>query len=509
MAGRRNLSLEAPLWMRLHYAVMTALPKGSPNGDVLAILRIVRGWNQRTLAVAAQMRPATLSNFERGEKPLPTPTLERLLAVMGLPSALLARTLAFLDEARSAPPPADSVAEEIEAAAAAFGKASADLYRRGLTLFTAQGTALAERSLGRGLWERLQRYGAAERRAIVRENPEFWSWGLCELLCDESVKAAADDAAKALDLADLAVLVAGLVPGPEGGPPRLRGWAWAFLGNARRVHGNLVAADEAFARSRELWEAGASGDSGLLDESRLLDLEASLRRDQRRLHDALALLDRALVIGGGKGAGHVLVIRAKTLEEMGDYEGAVATLRLADPLIDGEKDPRLRWCQQFNLLENLCQTGRIAEASPRLLDLRELTVRRGNKLDLVHLRWLEGRVAAGLGQVDEAVSAFHEVRATLVEKGIAYDTALVSLELAVLLAKQGRSGEVKSLARLMAPIFQAQGVHREALSAIALFRRAAEQEAVSVELARDILEFLRRSQHDPELRFERREEAVP
>jgi transcriptional regulator with XRE-family HTH domain len=455
------LYLEGPLWIRLHYAVMAALPKGSPNGDVLAILRIVRGWNQRTLAVAAQVRPATLSNFERGKKPLPTPTLERLLAVMGLPPALLARTLAFLEDARSARRPPDSVAEEIEAAAAAFGRASADLYRRGLTLFTAQGTALQERSLGRGLWERLQRYGAGERRAIVRENPQFWSWGLCELLCDESVKAAADDAAKASDLADLAVLVAGLVPGPEGGPPRLRGWAWAFLGNARRVHGNLVAADEAFARSRALWEAGSSGDSGLLDESRLLDLEASLRQAQRRFHDALALLDRALAIGGGKGAGHVLVIRAKTLEEMGDYEGAVATLRLADPLIDGEKDPRLRWCQQFNLLANLCHTQRPAEASLMFPRLRQLTVRRANKLELVHLRWLEGRVAAGLGQVDEAVSAFHEVRVKFAEEGIAYDTALVCLELAVLLAKQGRSGEVKALTRLMAPIFQAQGVHGE------------------------------------------------
>jgi tetratricopeptide (TPR) repeat protein len=509
MAGRRNLYLEEPLWMRLHYAVMTALPKDSPNGDVLSILRIVRGWNQRALAAAAQMRPATLSNFERGEKPLPTPTLERLLAVMGLPSAMLARTLAFLEEARSTRQPPESVAQEIEEAAAAFGNAWADMYRRALTRFTVQGTALAERCQGHGLWERLQRYGAGERRAIVRENPQFWSWGLCELLCDESVKAAADDAAKALDLADLAVLVAGLVPGPDGGPPRLQAWAWAFVGNARRVHGNLVAADEAFARSRELWEAGASGDSGLLDEARLLDLEASLRRDQRRLPDALALLDRALAIGGGKGAGHILVIRAKTLMEMGDSEGAVATLRQAALFVDGERDPRLLWCLQFNLLENLYLTGRLAEALQMFPEVRKLASRLGYKMDLIRIRWLEGSVAARLGQVDEAVSALYEVRARFVEESIAYDAALVSLELAVLLAEHGRSGEVKSLARLMAPIFQAQGVHREALSAIALFRRAAEQETVSFELARDILEFLRRSQHDPELRFERREEAVP
>jgi hypothetical protein len=102
---------------------------------------------------------------------------------------------------------------------------------------------------------------------------------LCVLLCEESARAAARDARKAVDLAELALLVAGRVPGPEAWRLRLQGWASAFLGNARRAQGNLAAAEAAFARSHKLWQAGAPGDPGLLDGSRLVELEAWPPRD--------------------------------------------------------------------------------------------------------------------------------------------------------------------------------------------------------------------------------------
>jgi len=130
-----------------------------------------------------------------------------------------------------------------------------------------------------------------------------------------------------------------------------------------------------------------------------------------------------------------------------------------------------------------------------------MTVRLGNELDFVRLHWLEARVFAGMGQFEEAVAAFRQVRGEFAARGIAYDTALVSLELAGLLAEQGRAGEVKSLARQMAFIFKAQGVHREALTALSMFRKAAEEEAVTAELARSVLDFLQRARRDPALRF--------
>jgi hypothetical protein len=54
----------------------------------------------------------------------------------------------------------------------------------------------------------------------------------------------------------------------------------------------------------------------------------------------------------------------------------------------------------------------------------------------------------------------------------------------------------------MAPIFQAHGIHREALAALTLFRQAAERERVTAEFPRDLLGYLRQARNNPELRFE-------
>jgi hypothetical protein len=61
---------------------------------------------------------------------------------------------------------------------------------------------------------------------------------------------------------------------------------------------------------------------------------------------------------------------------------------------------------------------------------------------------------------------------------------------------------VRGLARQMAPIFKAQGIHQEALAALRLFCKAAEQEAATVEMVRRVVEYLYRARHNPELRLE-------
>ena len=64
----------------------------------------------------------------------------------------------------------------------------------------------------------------------------------------------------------------------------------------------------------------------LLDDARVFDLEASLRREQGRFHEALGLLDQALVLVRGEQAQRVLLNRATVLEALGDFEGAVISL---------------------------------------------------------------------------------------------------------------------------------------------------------------------------------------
>ena len=142
----------------------------------------------------------------------------------------------------------------------------------------------------------------------------------------------------------------------------------------------------------------------------------------------------------------------------------------------------------------LADLGRHAEAEPLLPEVQALAARTGNDLDGVRLRWLEGRIAAGLGRKEEGVRLLSEVRAQLVQREIAYDTGLVTLELAALLAELGRTAEVQALARETETIFKSQQVERERLGALRLFCQAAVKEKLTAGLARQLMAELRKAQ---------------
>jgi hypothetical protein len=59
---------------------------------------------------------------------------------------------------------------------------------------------------------------------------------------------------------------------------------------------------------------------------------------------------------------------------------------------------------------------------------------------------------------------------------MSYDVGLTLLEEAVLLLEEGRTSEVKALARELSGICEPKGVHREALAALRLFQEAVERE---------------------------------
>jgi hypothetical protein len=130
-------------------------------------------------------------------------------------------------------------------------------------------------------------------------------------------------------------------------------------------------------------------------------------------------------------------------------------------------------------------------------------------VDLVRVGFLGGLIAAGTGRDVEAEESFESARRRFADSSppLAFDCALVSLEFGLLLLKQGRLAEARILANQMSWIFSSQGVQQEALAALKLFCDAAREETATVDLARRIIRFLHRSQHDPELKFEEAESA--
>ena len=130
---------------------------------------------------------------------------------------------------------------------------------------------------------------------------------------------------------------------------------------------------------------------------------------------------------------------------------------------------------------------RYEEVAALLDGVRELAGRLGNEMDFVRVQWLTSRVNAGLGKRNEAVAGLEQVRRELTAREIPYDAALASLELAVLYLEEDRTPEVKAIAREMAPIFQAQGIAREALASLSIFSEAAQREAATLELVKQVM----------------------
>jgi tetratricopeptide (TPR) repeat protein len=349
------------------------------------------------------------------------------------------------------------------------------------------------------LWALLAPLPEAQRLARVRESPQLQTWALAERVCEESIVQASRDVERAASLARLAQEIAERMQGPEGWRRRVQGLATAHAANALRVRGELREAEAILQQAQELWDSGSDPD-GVLDPGRLLDLEASLRRDQRRFEEALSLLDKALEVG--RTPERYLVKMGFTLEVMGEYERAVEALRRAEPLVERKGDARLMNILRLNLAWDFCHLGRFAEADAIGQRVRAVAAEMGDEILILRGMWLAGRIAAGMGRSEEARELLRQARRGFAARGMGYDVALAVLEEAALLLSEGRTAEVRALTPSLAEVFESRGIHREALAALRLFQEAAEREEATVDLARRVLGYLFRARYDQGLRFE-------
>jgi tetratricopeptide (TPR) repeat protein len=367
-----------------------------------------------------------------------------------------------------------------------------------------------ERAEAPSLFVELTGLPSEQRELLLRNSVRFHTWGVFELLIERSFETSIHNPVYAEELGALALRLSEyLDAGPYGKEltEDLRARAWAYIGNARRVRSDLHGADQALEHAhRHL----AGGTKDLLERATLLDLEASLRRDQRRFDDAHKLLRRAISIfvqsDQRHRAGRSLVNLATVCHFTGSLSEAIPLLFEALDYIDPEQEPRLLLCARHNLIDDLAEGGRFIEAEGLYRATRPLYRNFPDAWTQNRRKWAKGKIVRGLGQADQAESLFLAARDGFIDEGIPYDTALVSLELAMLYAEQGRTADLKRLAGEMVPIFSSLHIHREALAALTYLKQAVEAERANVELVSGVAAYLRRAQHDPALRFEEGEE---
>lgn len=476
----------------------------------MVLLRYAVGWwEQGKLAAAAGFLRSQVSKWDRGDQRVPHYALERTADVTAFPRHLLGvllrglRSFLLALQGRSRPRRAlaeVSVLELFPLAAKAVDLILEPLDEAGSVAEQAQPLP-ADRETAQSLWERLKRRTEEQRWLLVKRVEEFRSWVLVELAVAESLRLAPNHPRESLGWAKLAARIAELVPGSETWRWRLQGYAGIALTNAYRVCNDLPAGRDARLRARQLWEAGEAGDPGLLNQALLPWIEAALHLDDRELPEALKKIDEALALDNGELRGKILLTKSNIHDALDEPEASTTALLEAATLLDEERDPRLAWGVCYNLLSDLLHLGRAEEARLRLPEVRAVAERLGGELDAARVTWLEAKIADGLGDLDAARAGFEQVQSTFQKPELSYDFALVSVDLSLVLLKQGETRLVRHIAEEMAFIFQSQQVHSQALAALRIFCEAAKREAATVELARQVARFLYRAQGDPELKF--------
>jgi transcriptional regulator with XRE-family HTH domain len=244
---------------------------------VVLYLRFTARLSQTELATAAGLTQSQVSRLESGTGQPSEEVLRRIAAAVAVPWHLVAHLRHFFAAFTTAMESGGGLSLEgmtpgrndLPAISSYWLEEAAEASRE---------SPSAARVAAERFWNGVAGLPSHRRQRAIELSPRASrSWALAERLCHESKRAAASDAHLALELADLALSIAGRVEGGEDWRGRLQGYAWAYLGNARRAADDLSGAREAFHQAWELWQAGSTPEDGLLEEERLLSLEAPLR----------------------------------------------------------------------------------------------------------------------------------------------------------------------------------------------------------------------------------------
>jgi tetratricopeptide (TPR) repeat protein len=161
----------------------------------------------------------------------------------------------------------------------------------------------------------------------------------------------------------------------------------------------------------------------------------------------------------------------------------VAAAEKALELLDEDAEPWLLAYAHFNLAYFLHGCAELDRAEEELAAHENLLASGGEEV-VQHVAWLRARIAWSRGDLGQAEGLFREAYRRAEERGIAFDTGLVGLELALVHWVRGRTARVKKLALEAVAVFAEQEVERETRAALDLLEAAARRDA----LTREVLE---------------------
>lgn len=298
----------------------------------------------------------------------------------------------------------------------------------------------------------------------------------------------------------------GLDPKRYGGEfvQELRCRALIELGNAYRVAEELDQAQKTLDRADRLM-VEALEDGLEMDEMlalRLCDIQASLHADRRLFAESCEALDAIHVLHLQRGdqhlAGRALISKGAHKTSQGNTLEAEQLILRGLEMIEPEREPALVPVSLHNLLTLMVDRGDLRGARGILLRHRDQLTEAGGRINVLKLRAVEGRIAAGLGELEQAERIFREVAHRFQEEHLIYKAALASLELAVVLREMDREAESRASVLEAVEVFLRLGVDRVAVAAMLVLRKACEAGVTAPALLRATIHFLTQAEDHPQ-----------
>lgn len=274
------------------------------------------------------------------------------------------------------------------------------------------------------------------QKLLLRNHPRFQTWSVCERLLHHSHKQVFNDPLESEVLAKLALFLSCYLNAALYGMERiedLKARAWGYIANSRRIRYDFQESEKAFENAFTHLQKG-TGDT--IERADLLKLKASLRRLQRRFPESLNLLQRASTIfrevNDHHNAGRCMETAAAAYSLQGKLEKSIQLSQEAISLLDPIREPRALLCAQHNMVDCLTAAGRLMEAQGLLTRVRPLYRRFQEPYTQSRLKWVEAKIARGLGRYREARTLLQAAHDGLLAANLPHDADLASAEITTL-----------------------------------------------------------------------------
>jgi tetratricopeptide (TPR) repeat protein len=335
---------------------------------------------------------------------------------------------------------------------------------------------------------------AASRRETAARWERFRSLDLAEVLLEESERDQDASPARSRELAWTAQLVAEQA-WPAADTARVHTMlarSRCLQGNALRLLGERVAAEVQF----QVAVHYLTGPPTSAERACYCEKLASLREAQGRFDEAAALLWRAVAIHRAarrfEEQGPCLCRLAFLSSHEGQMEAAGRLFSQARGLLSFERSPGLAARCSLGYALCLAVLGETDQALFLRKESLTLADRTTDGRDLLDIEWLEGRLAAELGEQERAERHLGVVRRHLVQQGRLTEAALCSVDMAQVYVWTDREERIGELIEELQAAFPVSLDQVRMLVALQDFLHAVANEVDVEDAARKAVELIRR-----------------